>query len=143
MSECFWAEETIVGLVKDCPPPAGAEDIQLWGGATGGGGILFDKTQPFNTPLAGATSVQVVAYYTPAVDDPPDLSEPSVSLASYTKVPTSIPLATGEEGVGTNYWWASREDAESAGLAPENWYLCRLSVDGTVYLAIMVVSAGW
>lgn len=71
MGECFWSQETIVGLVKDCPPPAGAKDIQLWAECEGGGGITFDKTMPFNTPLAGATSVQVVAYYTPAVDDPP------------------------------------------------------------------------
>lgn len=104
-------------------------EIVVWATTLSGGagGFKFDSTQTFNSEMAGASSVTVTGYYTPAVSMfnplasyPPPSDAASVDLSAYTFVPASVAL-TESAGV------FSRTDN---GAIPSGRHIATVSIDG-------------
>lgn len=139
MGECFWRQESVVGLEYECTLGGDIALVEVWGVASGSGGIVIYTDEAWNLAVADATSLVITGVFGPvATYKYPPEGPVYVDLSSYTRTSVYLPLPRY-----LNTWWADLRTCEAAGLIGGQSYLCALQTDTKELIGMVFVSPGW
>lgn len=154
-SACFWAEESIVGLVKDCPPPTDASALIAFAPTVHGGGWyvsadgasygmfgIGERASWFASALESASfagTITGIGFIRAFDGSGPDslgaLGDPLPAGVTFAPVAWDFPINDGTIYAGYLGAYASAEHSNK-------YYYGRVEVGGSTFFGLFAVGGG-